>query len=589
MPQLVRSETRDQDLTFGIKLRRWQQRLLHAVMSADAYTFLANVCPGAGKTIAAGTIARQHLSDGTVDHVFVVVPLDTLRDDWPSDVTSLGLNLRRYKGDEFAVPGFHGTVVTYQELAAGTTAGDIRTFIGAADQRVLVILDEPHHTADDAGWSTGLSHAFEYAVKFLLLSGTPFRTDNNQIWGAIYDDDNRIRCDFTYSYGEAIQDQVCRGVGFHAYNGEAEWSIWRDDKKIKQSAVVADGLSEGKRSAALRTLYDADMPWIKGVFGLAYKTLQDKRSYTVALNDEIRLSNQHKPADERVEKLSLPAMLIVTDGIAQARNYANRIHKWIGIKPPVVVSEDGRAKPILQSFRHSDDPIIIAVKMISEGVNIPRLAVGLWASVVKTKLNLRQIVGRTSRHRDGEPFNFIATWFIPADPTLVQMAYEIETESRHALKQIQPGGGGGGGGGGGVSTPPVPERTTAPELSESVQSGDGYDPEDMEKARVTIDETGEFTEGQLFSLARIFKKERLDLFPQRVPSSNEPIQSEEEKCAVLSLRINDKASWWDNQQGWDAGTTNKKLWKRRGGRHRPGLGLSELQEEFDFVCSGRVR
>jgi superfamily II DNA or RNA helicase len=70
--------------------------------------------------------------------------------------------------------------------------------------------------------------------------------------------------------------------------------------------------------------------------------------------------------------------------------------------------------------------------MISEGVDIPRLAVGVYASKTQTPLFFRQVVGRFVRVRDDEELN--ARLMIPAVPELMRHAREIEEELRHQLE-----------------------------------------------------------------------------------------------------------------------------------------------------------
>ncbi|HEX5852901.1 MAG TPA: hypothetical protein VFY36_07410, partial [Solirubrobacteraceae bacterium] len=88
-------------------------------------------------------------------------------------------------------------------------------------------------------------------------------------------------------------------------------------------------------------------------------------------------------------------------------------------------------------FRGSRDPWIVAVNMVSEGVDIPRLRVGVYATAAKTPLIFRQIVGRFVRTIPGrapEP-----SWlYLPAEQTLRSHASQVETELRHALHRDEP-------------------------------------------------------------------------------------------------------------------------------------------------------
>jgi hypothetical protein len=70
--------------------------------------------------------------------------------------------------------------------------------------------------------------------------------------------------------------------------------------------------------------------------------------------------------------------------------------------------------------------------MVSEGVDIPRLRVGVYATAAKTPLVFRQIVGRFVRTLPGRPIE--PSWlYVPADPILRDHASRIEEELRHVL------------------------------------------------------------------------------------------------------------------------------------------------------------
>src|SRR6202012_6025476 len=78
----------------------------------------------------------------------------------------------------------------------------------------------------------------------------------------------------------------------------------------------------------------------------------------------------------------------------------------------------------------SEDRWMVAVRMVSEGVDIPRLAVGGFATSVSTALFFAQAVGRFVRaRRRGET----ASVFLPSVPVLLGYAAELEAERDHVL------------------------------------------------------------------------------------------------------------------------------------------------------------
>ena len=112
-----------------------------------------------------------------------------------------------------------GVAVTYATVAAGAGVHRRR----CAECATLLIADEPHHMGEQATWGRATVDAFAGARFRLLLSGTPFRSDNSPIPWVAYDDDGVRRADYGYGYTDALVDGVCRPVTFHTYDGDMEW------------------------------------------------------------------------------------------------------------------------------------------------------------------------------------------------------------------------------------------------------------------------------------------------------------------------------------------------------------------------------
>jgi superfamily II DNA or RNA helicase len=96
----------------------------------------------------------------------------------------------------------------------------------------------------------------------------------------------------------------------------------------------------------------------------------------------------------------------------------------------VVLSDEKAASKKISAFTDSDDRWMVAVRMVSEGVDVPRLAVGVYATAVSTPLFFAQAVGRFVRARArGET----ASVFLPSVPHLLGLAAEMEVERDHVL------------------------------------------------------------------------------------------------------------------------------------------------------------
>ena len=96
----------------------------------------------------------------------------------------------------------------------------------------------------------------------------------------------------------------------------------------------------------------------------------------------------------------------------------------------MVLSDDPGASARIATFAASTERWLVAVRMVSEGVDIPRLAVGVYATSASTPLFFAQAIGRFVRaRRPGET----ASVFLPSVPHLLGLASEMEAERDHVL------------------------------------------------------------------------------------------------------------------------------------------------------------
>lgn len=170
----------------GYKTLKWAKECINEAFKKFIITkkrsFTVSAAPNSGKTRMAGTFAKIGIDKDLFDTVIVCTPTKQIRSQWPEDVVILQLNLTsdfnnskmiRNKVDREC----DGAVITYQQLLTSQEWFRKLCF----DTRVLIILDEVHHLANEAKWGEAVKHAFEYAVFVMSLSGTPFRHDGNQI------------------------------------------------------------------------------------------------------------------------------------------------------------------------------------------------------------------------------------------------------------------------------------------------------------------------------------------------------------------------------------------------------------------------
>ncbi len=387
-------------------LRTWQVQALDRYRATAGRDFLVTATPGAGKTAFALTAARELLSARVVDRVVVVCPTDHLRTQWADAAAGHGLVLDptltnaqgRLRADA------HGYVTTYAQVAQKPALHAARS-----RTRTLVILDEIHHAGDGLSWGEAVGEAFADAARRLALTGTPFRTRADEripfVGYEIDGDLLRSVADYSYGYREALADGVVRPVVFAAYTGVSRWRNSAGD-------VIAASLSETNtrsvEATAWRTALDPAGGWVPHVLA--------------AMDERITALRAHGIADA--------AGLVLASDQDDARAYAAVVHKLTGERPALILSDDPKASAKIEKFRTSDQRIAVCVRMISEGVDVPRAAVLAWMTSYRTPLFFAQAVGRVVRARSGSES---ATVFLPAVRPLLVLAAEMEIDRNFVL------------------------------------------------------------------------------------------------------------------------------------------------------------
>jgi superfamily II DNA or RNA helicase len=387
-------------------------------LAAKPRDFLAVATPGSGKTTFALRVAGELLAEGVVEQLTVVVPTEHLKTQWATAAARVGIALDPKFSNSAAHTSseYHGVVVTYAQVASHPARHRVRT----ENRRTLVVFDEIHHGGDAKSWGEAIREAFDDATRRLALTGTPFRSDDSAIPFVRYEPDTdsdalrasgsspglmRSRADHTYGYSEALADGVVRPVVFLAYSGEARW---RTSAGEEHAARLGEPLSAEQTARAWRTVLDATGQWIPAVLQAADTRLTQLRNGGVP---------------------DAGAMVIASDQKA-ARAYAAVLTKLTGQTPTVVLSDDPGSSARIADFSAGTSRWLVAVRMVSEGVDVPRLAVGVYATSASTPLFFAQAIGRYVRsRRPGE----MASIFLPSVPTLLDLASQMEAQRDHVL------------------------------------------------------------------------------------------------------------------------------------------------------------
>lgn len=439
------------DYPTGFKPREWQSEFFEKFCTKqntspvvaettrirpDNFSFLLNVTPGGGKTAASGFVAYALLQQNRgkvkksrgIDWVIVVVPSDHLRNQFAREISQLfNLELnhdKNYKIYQSPQEEFQGEVITYQQLAQNPTLYQLRCL----KRNVLVIADEVHHVGDTKSWGDAFKLAFNEAYYLLLTTGTPFRSDNIPIPFVNYqkiDEENKMICqpDYSYGYTSALADGIVRMVSFPRINAKCEW-VSSSDGEIKEK-ILSENTTKREDSEALKTVLNPASQWIKHTLTEANNKLNQIRE------------NGHENA----------AGLVVCpsseNGIDYVSSYAKILKEIAGEEPLIVTCDDPKGSDNIKKF--SDEKgkkarkWIIAIKMVSEGVDIKRLRVGVYATNILTELFFRQVVGRVIRvipdlELDDQQAAYM---YYPPHPILDELVRTIEQERGAAISLIE--------------------------------------------------------------------------------------------------------------------------------------------------------
>ncbi|MEU8703875.1 DEAD/DEAH box helicase [Streptomyces sp. NPDC048565] len=392
------------------KLRAWQQGAMDRYIQEQPRDFLAVATPGAGKTTFALTLASWLLHHHVVQQITVVAPTEHLKKQWAEAAARIGIKLDPDYSAGPVSKEYHGVAITY----AGVGVRPMLHRNRCEQRKTLVILDEIHHAGDSKSWGEACQEAFDPATRRLALTGTPFRSDTNPIPFVAYEEGNdgirRSSADYTYGYGNALADGVVRPVIFLSYSGNMRWRTKAGDEI---AARLGEPMTKDAIGQAWRTALSPTGEWIPNVLSAADKRLTEVRK-------------------------GIPdagGLVIATDQ-ESARAYAKILKKVTGESPAVVLSDEKAASKKIDKFSEDESRWMVAVRMVSEGVDVPRLAVGVYATTISTPLFFAQAVGRFVRsRRRGET----ASVFVPTIPMLLDFANEMEVERDHVLDKPKKG------------------------------------------------------------------------------------------------------------------------------------------------------
>jgi len=353
--------------------RDWQAHCYRDYIIRDKKIYSIGAVPGAGKSKTAAFIVNHLLKSNIIDFFFVISPQENKKPEWSEDFLAyfgIPIQLDYSSDSKIKKKLFKGAVMTYAGRNE-STAKEIDKF--CKKHRVAVVFDEIHHLSESghSAWGTYAQLAFSNAERVISLSGTFWREDKMKIpfleLGL-----KGYKIDFIYSYADSINDGNSRKIQFSFYDPKIDIK-----GKYSYNGLLSEIEKEKQLNLAYRALVSDKSIDLADVIHHAYSKLQEIR---------------------RADMSNAGMILFAPD-----KRIAYLLKSWLespqfNIESTVVTSEDQASSKEIQRFKDSDEECIIAVNMISEGVDIPRLRVGVYLSIYKTYLYFMQsIVGRTIR------------------------------------------------------------------------------------------------------------------------------------------------------------------------------------------------
>lgn len=411
-----------------MQLRKWQERHLEAFIECrrlgnDRFVFEA--CPAAGKSFMAATLADQMLSDG-IDYVLAVVPWTSIQGNVSGgmiqDFDKVGIHVR----DRFFVKGarvvsqpypknIQAVVTTYHEVMC-QNAVDVLKMWRKAGLRFAVIFDEIHHTNETGGrWGEYADQIHKLASMTVVMSGTYFRTDRQPIRFVDYNDDGRpvLSCP-GYTYTEAVRDRVVRPVSFRYHDPQLRCYHEGNGEELHCLSGVREN---DRRFGKIKSeVLSPEGECVRGI-------IEDVDAF-------IRATRARFP-DAACLFACKPGIENKDD--RHVHLIAAKIRQLTGQEVVEVTHHDKNAAGKIEAFRNGTAPYLVAVNMVSEGVNIPRLRGVAMLRYINSEMLFRQLVGRAIRMTADED-GTAAGIFLPKFDAMYQFGTNLEGESLKAVE-----------------------------------------------------------------------------------------------------------------------------------------------------------
>lgn len=385
-----------------MKLRAWQSECIESAwykFESKESHFLCLATPGAGKTVMASTLAKRLFAENKIDLVLCFSPSVAVASNFEQSLSTI----TNFRMD--GLLGSKGRSLTYQ----GMLHLDDSFWCLFETHRIFVIFDEIHHCAGDGlentnAWGQKIVENIQGRATYTLaLTGTPWRSDQIPIVLARYCQDHRINCDHVYGLQQAIEDNVCRTPQITLIDND--------------NVLVKHNGEDFKYSSFSQLLKGAKC---------SYQQLIENEELIAYLLG--KSSNKLNTIRKRIPNAG---GLIVAASVDHANKIVQILEERFNERAYIATYRVEDPQQIINEFKCNTAKWIVAVGMISEGTDIPRLRVCCHLTRVKTELHFRQVLGRILRgNGEAKSEGFL---YMPAEPELILYANRVSQEVPEGL------------------------------------------------------------------------------------------------------------------------------------------------------------
>jgi superfamily II DNA or RNA helicase len=423
--EVHRSKSTDLSSEFGgawPDLREWQRDALGRFVGYDEKkTFVLEAAPGAGKTMFAACAARYVIDHHPeINHVICIAPWVPILSSMKRTFGRMQLELRdkfhydKKRGRLQAMPDVDVTLDTYAGFCNPVTVDVLEHWHERFDFRFMLILDEVHHTNIVSGtWGPYAERIAAMASKLVIMSGTYFRSDRKQISFLNYGND-KPATDYTIDYVECVEKRYVRQVAFRYHDPTLE-ILSRNSSSTRLFQLSKLQGSQKRFSKAKQEVLNPNGDHVGEMINDAWRELQVMR-----------------------RKWSDAACLVVCAASTSGEErmihaVQSRITELTGQTVEAVTSDDAASRGRIEAFARSESPFLCAIRMVSEGVDIPRIRMILFLSYTDSEMLFRQIVGRCIRYIPGREDDTAALVVMPKFPVMAEFADRFESEAEQGL------------------------------------------------------------------------------------------------------------------------------------------------------------